>query len=731
MNHNAVFFKSPIAALVALVSTGAIAQSSQPVLEEVIVTSQKREQSLQDVPISVSAFSGEQIDEAGVKDIRDLAGQTPGLQIQSKGDTEVFVFIRGIGSVAPGIGADPAVGVYIDGLYTARGTNAAAAFFDVDRVEVVKGPQGTLFGRNSSSGAISIITRKPEIGENYGRALVGFGDEGQQKYEFIYNASPSDSTAVRIGIKHDSRDGLYENSLSGKDLNGRDHTNARLAFFYDDGGAYTSHLSAEYFDMSNTAAWVGAADSFADKVALNDPPTDQELESWRFNWTNTWDFNDALTLTSITGYYTHDVVVTPVDADLLDLFIIDFQEPQTADYLSQEFRLSGTSESVDWFVGASYANEELSFENDLRYDEFIVADVFGLNGLDLGNGDACDGGIDFDGSGDIEFPVCLAPASELPTGDGETESVAVYGDLTWHLNDQLDLVAGIRYTRDEKDLTYNNPASGGLLGGLDGQIFGPITPGPVSSGVSYESTDPRLAINWHLNDDVMIYASAAQGYKAGGLNRQFDSVSQDIREFDKESNLAFELGIKSRFLGGRAQLNAAIYSNEYENFQLEQLINGLPQVDNIGDIEVSGAEADFRFLLSSAFELYGSLSILDTELTKSVDATLVGNNSPTAPETSGSLGARYSIPMADGEFIANAVWTYVDDFYWNIENTLLQPSYSTIDARIAWDNETWGIALAGENLADEEYLANSFIFLDVTNIRAWGRLLRLEATLRF
>ena len=718
---------APVAA--ALIATSAFAQ--ERTIEEVVVTATKRPESLQDIPISVSAFTGDQIEEAGVKDIRDIAGQTPGLQIKSRGETEGSVFIRGIGSVAPGIGADPAVGIYIDGLYASRGTNATAAFFDVERVEVVKGPQGTLFGRNASSGAISIITRKPEIGENYGSALVGFGDEGQQKYEFIYNAGLSDSTALRFGVKHDRRDGLYTNSVNGQELNGREHTNARLSFLYDADGMWDSHFSAEYIDMSNTAAFVGTADSFAESVALNDAPADQTLESLRVNWTNNWSLSDALSLTSITGYYTHDVNVTPVDADLVDLFVADFQEPQTNDYFSQEFRLNGSSDALDWFVGASYAKEELGFRNALRYDEPIVAFLFGLNDLDVGNGDVCDGGIDFDGTGDIAVPLCVTPAIETPNGDGENESVAVYGDLTWHLNDQFDIVAGVRYTRDEKTLTYDNPPTEGLLGGLDAQIFGPLTPGPVTSSADFTSTDPRVALNWMPTEDLMFYVSGAKGYKSGGLNRQFDPVAQDILPFDKEENTAYELGFKSSLFGGRGQLNAAVFANEYENFQLERLVNLVPQVENIGNIDVVGAEADFRFLLGDAFELFGSLSVLDTEVKESVDPALVGNKAPMAAETSGSLGGKFTVPMGSGDLDLWAVWTYTDKFFFDIENTFEQPSYSTIDARAAWANERWGVALVGENLADEEYLAESFLFLDVTNIRAWGRLLRLEAHLNF
>jgi iron complex outermembrane receptor protein len=714
----------------ALIATAVNAQ--ERAIEEVIVTATKRAESVQDIPLSVNAFTGAQLEEAGVKDIRDIAAQTPGLSIKSRGETEGSVFIRGIGSAAPGIGADPAVGIYIDGLYAARGTNATAAFFDVERVEVVKGPQGTLFGRNASSGAISIITRKPEIGESYGSALAGFGDEGQQKYEFIYNASLSDNAAVRFGVKHDERDGLYKNSVNGADLNGRDHTNARASFFYDNQESYTSHFSAEYVDMSNTAAFVSAADAFADSVALNDAPAKQTLESTRLNWTNAFEFGDNLTLTSITGYYTHDVNVTPVDADLLDLFVASFQEPQEADFFSQEFRLNGSTDSIDWFVGASYIKEELSFVNDLSYDEFIVADLFGLNGLDVDNGDICDGSADFDdGNGVVTIPVCLSPVSEVPSGNGETESIAVYGDVTWHATDVLDVVFGVRYTEDDKKIVYNNPPTSGLLGGLDGQIFGPITPGPVPASAKFDSTDPRLALNFQLTDDVMVYGSAAKGYKSGGLNRQLDPVSQTVLPFDKEENTAYELGIKSSVWGGRGQINAAVFSSSYKDFQLEEQLNLVPQVNNIGDVDVTGFETDFKFLLSDAFELWGSIGILDTEVTNAPDTTRNGNKSPQAPEKTASLALKYTIEMGSGDFDASALWSYSDEFFFDLANTFKQDAYNTLDLRAAWSNDQWGVALIGENVTDEEYLAEQFLFLDVTSIRAWGALYRAEFTLNF
>jgi len=700
-------------------------------IEEVVVTATKRPESTQDIPLAVSAFTSAQLAEAGVKDIRDIAGQTPGLSIKSRGDTEASVFIRGIGSQAPGIGADPAVVIYIDGLYAARGTNATAAFFDVERIEVVKGPQGTLFGRNASAGAISIITKKPEIGELYGFALVGFGDEGQQKYEFIYNASLSDTFALRLGAKHDRRDGLYRNAATGKELNGRENTNARVSFQYEGGGVWSSFFSYEYINSTSVAGFVTAAEAFANEVRMDDVPADQVLESSRINWTNGWDFNDSVSLTSITGYYDHDVNVTPVDADLAELFVASFEEPQTAEMFSQELRLNGRNDALDWFVGASFVIENLTFINDLNYDEFVVADLFGFNDLDI-DGDACNGMIDLgDGNGPFPVPVCLASAHETPSGDGETESVAIYVDFTWHIRDSIDLSAGVRYTNDEKTLTYDNPTTGGLLSGFDPQIFGWITPMAVTDTKSFSSTDPRLAISWHVTKGTMIYASAAQGYKSGGLNRQYDPTAGTIRPFDKEESTAYELGVKTAVWRGRGQINAAIFRNNYNNYQLEEFINLVPQINNIGDARVAGFEADFRFLLTRSFEVLGSLSLLDAELKDAATAANRGNKMPHSPETSGHISGKWSVPAGSGDFDFIATWTYSDSFFFDLANTFEQESYSTIDARISWANDTWGVALAGQNLTDEEILAEQFLFLDVTSIRAPGRLLRFETHLNF
>jgi iron complex outermembrane receptor protein len=718
-----------------MVSVSGIAHAQQAVLEEVIVTAQKREQSLQDVPVSVTAFDGAYIDKAGIKDIRDIGGLTPGLSIKSRGDTEASVFIRGIGSQAPGIGADPAVGIFIDGVSASRATNATAAFFDVERVEVVKGPQGTLFGRNASAGAISIITRRPDLEASDVSVLIGAGDKGQLKYQAIGNFAASDKFALRLGVNHYERDGLYRNSVTGQDLLNADTTNIRLGALLLPNDYWQSYLSVERIDMQNLDAIVTNADAFAGTVAQNAPPGSQTLDSTRVAWNNEWELNDSLSLTAITGYYNHDVRVTPVDADEIDVPVITFVEPQKNDTFSQEFRLNGSSAAVDWFVGASYFHEKLAFTTDLAYDEAIVVAILGpdVGLVDTVDGSVCDG--DWEDLGLTGLPMCPA-VSEIPFGENKTTSVAAYGDMTWHATETVDVTLGARFTRDRKDMYYDNPATAGLLGVLDGQIFGPITDGKVTAKDDWSSLDPRIAVDVALTDDTRIYASAARGYKSGGINRQVNDFlpnPQILNTFNEETNNAYEVGIKSRFADGRAQINAAAFLNDYRDYQLETLVGLVPEVFNVGDIKTRGFEADARFLVTDNLELNGAVAFLNTEVTSSIDPAIIGNETPQAPKTSGFLGFSYNHPVGDGEMEFSGNWQYSSDYWFDIFNTLEQPSYNLVNVRFGYESaeQRWGVAIVGDNISNEEYYTERFLFLDVANRRAPGALWRVEFTANF
>jgi iron complex outermembrane receptor protein len=355
----------------------------------------------------------------------------------------------------------------------------------------------------------------------------------------------------------------------------------------------------------------------------------------------------------------------------------------------------------------------------LRYDEGIVWDLFGI-------GFVCE---------DPELPTCTFQ-SETPFGENETESWAIYGDFTYHLNDRWSVTAGARYTDDTKDFFYNNPATDGVGGAMDIQIFGPITDGSLVAKDSWNSFDPRLAVDFRATDNTTIFANIAGGYKSGGLNRQtldFLPATQSIDSFDEEQVVAYEIGTKSKLLDGRATLNFSAFFNDYEDYQLETVEDLLPIVRNIGDIETKGIEVEGRILVTDNFELAGTYAYLDTEVTDSIDPALVGKETPQSPEHSGSIQAHYYIPASSGEWKLSGIWAFSDSFYFDIFNTLEQPSYNTLNLRVGYkpNSGRWSVAAFADNVTDEEYFAERFAFLDIGNRRAPGSLFRLEATVHF
>jgi len=689
-------------------------------LEEVVITAQKREQTLQEVPISVTAFSGDFVTEQGVQDIRDIQGLAPNLSIKSRGDTEASVFIRGIGSQAPGIGADPAVGIFIDGMVASRGTNATAAIFDVERIEVVKGPQGTLFGRNASAGAISIITNKPELEENYGSVMVGLGDEGQVRGRFIGNLAAGDSWAFRLGANYSKRDGLYYNAATEQEMLDVDTKQFRASALGLISDNWEMTFLLEGVDSKNNFVITTDEDAFAPVIRQDRAPNKQSLESTRFIWTNTWNIGDSMDLTSITGYYDHDVNVTPADVDKFEFDVITFEEPQTNETFSQELRLNGSGESVDWFVGGSYVEEDLGFRNSLRYEEGIVLDLL------AGAGFLCE---------EPDLPECTY-RTETPSGGNTTKSYAIYGDFTWHVSDRWALTAGARYTKDKKKFDYTNPPTGGILGVIDGQIFGPVTDSTLYADDSWSSFDPRFAVDFAATENTTIFASVASGYKSGGFNRQtldFLPDEQTIQPFEEENVLAYEFGTKSVLMNGRANLNASVFYNDYENYQLEDLRGLLPEVKNIGDIKSQGIELEGRVLVTQSLELAGTFAYLDSKVKDSVDPALIGNRTPQSPEYSASAQAHYYIESGLGEWQLSGIYTYSDDYWFDIQNSLAQDSYGLLDLRVGLtaDSGRWAVAGFVDNATDEEYFVERFDFVGTSNVRAPGRLWRIEFTLNF
>lgn len=734
---------------------GAVAQEERrAMLEEVIVTAQKRAESVQDVPLSISAYSGEYIQKFGITDVGDLTYHTPGLNGNAYANTESVFTVRGIGTAAFGITVDSSVGVFIDGIALGRPAIAASSFFDVERVEVVKGPQGTLFGRNTSAGAISVITRRPDHEDNSLDVTLVGGNEGQQKIEAAGNWVVSDKVALRLSVRDEEADGSLKSEVTGREFNNVDDTNVRLSAAINWTDAVEMIVSAEsgrsrgnfgsgYLDDTAAAAF-GSFPLYSGKSA-SDYTGKNGYEYDRAAMHITWEISDSLTLVSNTGYYTNDYNFG-VDADLFNYPLINLDEPQNMDQLSQEFRLNGQTENIDWFVGVSAFSEEMDAATRYTYEENLLVDLLVAPGLCASS---AAGGL-----------ICKGDAFEDTFAETENTSYAIYGDVAWNISDKLKLTVGGRYSRDEKDFNYVSYVSDGVIpilltcdpvgdpvnckNPVPDNFFKIGTTGVLRGSDTWTSFDPRVVLDYQLNEDVLLYASYASGFKSGGFNQspdlklgQLDLAAGDrqrVLGFDEETNKSFELGMKGMFLDGRARFNAAVFQSDYSDLQIENTSNLVFAIENAADATSKGLELDAQVLLTENFELSGNYAYIDASFDKGManDADISGNRLGRAPRSSGSLSGVYTVGLGgSGQLTLRADYRYVGKQYFDANNRFSQEGYSLYGGRIGWSpvNQKWSVALIGDNLGDEEYSNNTTEVLDVVSVPALGRTYRLELSI--
>lgn len=704
-------------------------------LEEVVVTAQKRAQSAQDVPLAISAFSEDELAAMDAKGFQSIVLNTPGLSGSADADTQSVLTIRGIGTGAFSPGADNSVGTYFNEVPVSRNIGGLG-YLDVQRVEVVKGPQGTLFGRNTSSGAISITNNFAVLGETSGSIRAAAGDEGQLLVEGIGNFEVSDTFAVRVAARHDERDGTFENGVTGDELNGRDHDQVRVGFSWAASDAVMVNWYWENFQMQNRWQMVDnfglwGNNVYDDTINVNGQP-EQKIDADLSVLKVSWDINETLSLTSTTGYYNSDIVALPTDADTGDVPIVDFIEPWDLEQVTQEFRINGGGGDVNWFVGVSYYEETAQAVSQVTIYEDPGLDVlFDDEGLCLVA---------------QEFGLECGVHVESSDAENTTTSYAVFGDVTWGLTDRLALTLGLRYTDEEKDMDLITPLTdstttaliGAVTGGANNAIFS-YTPGTIQGSDSWTSTDPRIAIDYKLGEDMLVYASYAKGFKSGGFNRQpIAPGSSAILSFEPEENDAYEIGFKGEFLDRRARLNMSFFTYDYSDYQLETNDNASILIQNVADLDTSGLEIDATWLVSDNFDLRVTYAYLDAEFQEGVivDADgntldLAGNRALRAPENTYSVAATWNVTE---QIDARVDYAYVDDMFFTADNStdLQAEDYSLIGARVDYNSPSgWGVSLIGENLADEEY-ANAMInFLLPMSAPGYGRQVRAEVRYAF
>ncbi len=677
------------------------AETSTRVLEKVTVSAQQRDQDAQDVPITLQVVTADNIDILAADDIGDLDAFVPGLEVSNGSPTQPRYSIRGVSTSDFGVGTDPAVGVYVDGIYSARSGASLLAFNDVERIEIIKGPQGTLFGRNSAAGAVSITTKKPSD-EFEAEVGVRVGEYSKRRVEGLLNVPISDTFAVRLNGVINQRDGIFKDAVTGQDYKTEDNWAVRGALRWDLTSKLRAILTYTHDELDQDARPAiglvalppapGTPPIPADPSTYINPFTaainnDVVNNSERRNLDEavldvTYDLG-PMTLTSLSSYRTFSTNNREDEdgTNRIETYFDTNNREENESYY-QEFRLSGETGPLNWIVGTSYFSEQAN----QRSDSFTYTDTVNTTLGNIGFGTPFS---------DIENFVLIPngiPVSLLGLGwsedminSGDFNAFAVFSDVIWAATDRLNLTAGVRYTHDEKSFTWLNgprvaPELDAALQALDEMgILGLIGSSPddfafdlvfdinslagvpcdngvtVAEGVTCELDDswsnvsPRFVADYKLTDDVLLFGSYAKGYKAGGFN----SVEVASR-FDNEDVTNYEFGVKSTFPSLGLLLNASYFQYTYNDKQAISLVqlpgSNVPQyVVETSDEGAKGLDFEARWSATDALSFFGNAQYIDSTYKRRV--TRSGDDlsgEPTGePEWSFALGANYVVDLAD------------------------------------------------------------------------------------
>tara|TARA_R110002072_G_scaffold21779_1_gene76855 strand:+ start:197 stop:2449 length:2253 start_codon:yes stop_codon:yes gene_type:complete len=744
----------PLVAALSLCSCGALAQAG--VLEEVIVTATKQAESLQDIAVTVSVFTEDAIQQANIRDASDIAILTPALNINANiSPFSSRISIRGIGTPGSSF-LEPSVGTFVDGVYLNRSGLAVSDLVDVARIEVLQGPQGTLYGKNTNAGAISITTKRPSFESTEGHLEATAGNYAMGRVTGALSGPLSNTLAYRVAGNVHQRDGYLQN-LAGKDLNDADEWSlvGKLLWEPDDRFSMLAKVSHVRRDMDCCAP-----DSVHDPRAeqaiidrglppLGTDPFDQRTAqdtltpfkqdssavSLHIDYDTGWG-----TLQSITAWDEYDVDSSQeTSRSVLDTTFLN--QPQSGDSLSQELRFSNSSDRIDYMAGLYYFQQTTrEFEGELS----------ALVGDDVGVGTQIFG---------PQLGFIAAPGdSAIQDNVFHTDTVALFSRATWHVGSDWHLTGGLRWSRERKEadlfvevtstaLTARDPATlpAPLLALLAQQgIFPPFSllaaaRPEIDERFSRESgnVDWLASVSYDLNPDTLLFASISTGTKSGGFNGVAGAT--DEREFDDEDTTSYELGVKSTLLDARLRINSTLFFTAITNLQSsQQAASGLGQVTrNQGEAEVSGIDLQVDALPLPNLTLSLGLQYLDTyEFTAGPDQ---GLNLPFVAELSGSLAATLVFPLAHGNLYLRSDYNVMGDHWTNSASAAQleakdEQNRENLNMALGWRNDQWNVSLWGKNLGDEAYAVQTLTPYPVTDMdayfltppRTWGMTLRYD-----
>jgi len=753
------------AAAVLLAASGLPAPAAGTELEEVIVTAQKRAQSLQDVGIAATAFSADDIAEMSMKSIGDALGHAPNIQRSygPSGTQDAFFFFRGVGQQDVLVVVDPGVAVYIDDVYLGRLQGASLDVLDINRIELLRGPQGTLFGRNTIGGAVSVHTRDPgqELAFN-GRVTAGERD--RLEVFGTVDVPLTDTLFSSASLYTKQQDGWVTNR-DGTTLGDVGTWGARVKMLWDGLDDLTLRFVGDYSDNSdgtptpqiltavNPARVLGPLavpiptdlsayvieDPFAGRADISVLPT-MTNTSGGLSLTADWD-TGAINIRSITSWRTMEQdSYTDLDGSPYNQYDALFTYDQ--DQFSQEFQFSGTTadDHLNWLLGGYYFGE----------------DVTGFTGLCIGTGSTA-----LPAPPPPAPPTIYFPGPSTPPNDGRcfslqsqvnpnVDAYALFANLEYKLNGQLTGILGLRFTDETKKQVYDTATDNrdGLFSvlytipaivqenpfALPGQFKWDVSANnpdltiPYVYKKSWSDLSPKVGLNYALTDDTLLYLSWSQGFKSGGFGGRA-TPGDEFQPYDPETISSWEVGVKTEFLDRRVRVNAAAFYSDYEDIQV-LVIAEVQGGDNLfitangGDNRIQGIELELQALLTENVDLSFAAGYIHNEWTSLRTDTEISRDDelPQTPDWTLSSSARYTIPLGGaGSLAVGGDYSYRTDFYFDAENRAEQDAYGVLNMRATYtpDAGPYSLSVYGLNVLNEEFFlarANNLLSLGTETV---------------
>ncbi|MGX1692336.1 TonB-dependent receptor [Brevundimonas naejangsanensis] len=672
------------------------APASEPqaaAVADIVVTAQRREQRLQDVPLAVSAFSMESLEDGKVESLLNLDGKVPNVVLAPVGAypfASAF-YIRGLGYADVESSFEPSVGVELDGVYLSRNVGAVQDFFDIGGVTILRGPQGTLYGRNTIGGVVSVQSRRPSF--DFGaRAQATFGSNGRQELRAgVEGALVEDRLAGKFSFLTKTYDGYIKN-YDGRDMGAQDVTSMRGALLWTPTASFDATLIVDYTkDKGTGTAFENASlpsmvlPGFGEPADTDGDPflshvgddIFSDLEALGVTLNANWDLG-PVKLTSITGYRKTDTEVLS-DFDGTPTPFMTVHRDETHDQFSQELRLaSNTDGPLTYVVGAYYMTQEY----DIATGQFGT--VFGS-----------------------------PTAGSTIYTQQKADSWAVFGQADYEVLPGLTVTAGGRYSKEEKTFTTQ-------------PLF---YPNAETFEATFDDFSPKVGVSYKWSDTLMTYAQYSRGFRAGGFNGRAGSFLA-VGPYDSETVDSYEVGVKSDLFDRRLRLNAAVFTSDYQDMQqsVQQLIPGTlinqTLVSNVGAATISGFEAEATALLTDVFTISASVGYLDASYDEFmadlgdglgvIDRTYLPM--PYAPKWSNSVTFNYKDDFDFGRVTAQASVRHMTDMYTSFStlnattDLTMRQSNTVVDGSLSLElpDGRWRVSLWGKNLTDELVINNTF-----------------------